>query len=129
MGIQVVNTAQLTCSFGIAPSTLTVLPDNRVQCNNQPAANILDSIPMTNIMSFGMCSSPANPSVAAATAAAQGVLTPMPCVPATSAPWTPGVPSVLIADMAAVDDESTCMCDYGGEISVDSAGQEQVTES
>jgi hypothetical protein len=129
MGIQVVNTAQLMCTFGVTASPLTVLPDNRVQCNKQPAANILDTIPMTNIMSFGMCSSPANPSVASATAAADGVLTPMPCVPATSAPWTPGVPNALIADMAAVDDESTCMCDYGGEISVVSAGQEKVTES
>jgi hypothetical protein len=129
MGIQVASTAQLMCSFGTSPSELTVLPTNKVLCNNLPAANVLDTIPLTNIMTFGMCSSPANPSVAAATAAALGVLTPMPCVPATSAPWTPGVPNVLIADMAAVDDESTCMCDYGGEISVESAGQEQVTES
>jgi hypothetical protein len=129
MGIQVASTAQLMCSFGTSPSALTVLPTNKVLCNNMPAANVLDTIPLTNIMTFGMCSSPANPSVAAATAAAEGVLTPMPCVPATSAPWTPGVPNVLIADMAAVDDESTCMCDYGGEISVESAGQEQVTES
>jgi hypothetical protein len=129
MGIQVASTAQLMCSFGTSPSALTVLPTNKVLCNNMPAANVLDTIPLTNIMTFGMCSSPANPSVAAATAAAEGVLTPMPCLPATSAPWTPGVPNVLIADMAAVDDESTCMCDYGGEISVESAGQEQVTES
>jgi len=129
MGIQVASTAQLMCSFGTSPSALTVLPTNKVLCNKLPAANVLDTIPLTNIMTFGMCSSPANPSVAAATAAAEGVLTPMPCVPATSAPWTPGVPNVLIADMAAVDDESTCLCDYGGEISVESAGQEQVTES
>jgi hypothetical protein len=129
MGIQTVSTAQLTCSFGTMTSDLTVLPTNKVLCNKLPAANVLDSIPMTNIMPFGMCSSPANPSVASATAAADGVLTPMPCVPATSAPWTPGMPNALIADMAAVDDESTCMCDYGGEISVVSAGQEDVTES
>jgi hypothetical protein len=129
MGIQVASTAQLMCSFGTTPSALTVLPTNKVLCNNLPAANVLDTVPMTNIMTFGMCSSMANPAVASATAAAQGVLTPMPCVPATSAPWTPGVPSVLIAGMAAVDDESTCMCSYGGEISVESAGQESVTES
>jgi hypothetical protein len=129
MGIQVVNGAQLMCSFGVAPSTLTVLPDNKVLCNKQPAANVLDTIPLTNIMSFGMCTSLANPSVASATTAAFGVLTPMPCVPATSAPWTPGIPNALIAGMAAVDDESTCMCTYGGEISVVSPGQEQVTES
>jgi hypothetical protein len=117
------------CSFGVTPSTLTVLPDNRVLCNKQPAANVLDTIPLTNIMSFGMCTSLANPSVASATTAALGVLTPMPCVPATSAPWTPGIPNVLVAEMAAVDDASTCMCTYLGEISVVSPGQEQVTET
>jgi hypothetical protein len=129
MGLQVVNTAQLMCSFGLTPSALGVLPANRVQCNSQPAANILDTVPMTNIMSFGMCSSPSNPSVASATAAAGGTLTPMPCVPATSAPWTPGASKALIANQPAVDDSSTCMCTYLGQISVVSAGQEKVSES
>jgi uncharacterized Zn-binding protein involved in type VI secretion len=129
MTIQIVNTAQLVCSFGTTPSALGVLPTNKVLCNGMPAANTLDTIPLSNILSFGMCTSPANPSVAAATAAAQGVLTPMPCVPATSAPWVPGVPKMLIAGMPAVDDTSTCMCDWGGEISVVSPGQAKVTES
>jgi hypothetical protein len=129
MGLQVVNTAQLMCSFGMTPSALGVLPTNRVQCNNQPAANIQDTVPMTNIMSFGMCTSPSNPSVASATAAAGGTLTPMPCVPATSAPWTPGASKAMIANQPAVDDSSTCMCTYLGQISVVSAGQDQVSES
>jgi hypothetical protein len=129
MGIQTVNTAQLACSFGTTPSALAVLPTNKVMCNGLPAANTLDTIPLTNILSFGMCMSPTNPSVAAATAAAQGVLTPMPCVPATSAPWVPGVPKALIAGMPAVDNTCTCMCDWGGEISVVSPGQVKVTEA
>ena len=53
-----------------------------------PDANIMDHIPMSaDIMPFGMCISPSNPTVASATAAAMGVLTPMPCIPNTPAPW------------------------------------------
>jgi hypothetical protein len=129
MGIQTVNTAQLACSFGTTPSALAVLPTNKVLCNAMPAANVLDTIPLTNILSFGMCMSPANPVVAAATAAALGVLTPMPCVPATSAPWTPGVPKVLIAGKPAADNACTCMCEWGGVISVVSPGQAKVSEA
>ena len=119
----VVNSAQVMCSFGTTPSALGVLPTNKVLGTAQPVANVLDTIPLTNILSFGMCTSLLNPAVAAATTAAQGVLTPMPCVPATSAPWTPGVPQVLIAASPAVDEASTCMCSYGGEIEVVSPGQ------
>ena len=77
MPIQVVNGAMLMCSFGVAPSSLVVLPTNMVLSGNQPAANILDHQPMVNIQPFGMCITPSNPQVAAATAAASGVLTPM----------------------------------------------------
>jgi hypothetical protein len=123
MPIKVVNGAQLACTFGLAPSTLQILPTNQVQAANQPAANIMDYIPMTNIMPFGMCNSPSNPQVAAATAAALGVLTPQPCIPATSSPWTPGAPTVLIANQPALDSVSTCTCMWGGIISVSSPGQ------
>jgi hypothetical protein len=125
MPMQVVNTAQLMCSFGLAPSNLVVLPINRVLCGNQPAANIMDHIPMVNIMPFGMCQSIANPEVASATAAALGVLTPMPCVPATATPWTPGAPTVMIANMPALDNVSTCMCMWAGVITIVDPGQAQ----
>ena len=78
MPMQVVNGAVLMCSFGMAPSNLVVLPVNRVLSGNQPAANIMDHKPMVNILPFGMCITPSNPQVAAATAAAQSVLTPQP---------------------------------------------------
>ena len=120
---QVVNTAVMMCTMGVAPSTLVVLPANRTMCFSQPAANIMDHIPMTNIMTFGMCQSPANPQVAAATTAAMGVLTPMPCIPATSAPWAPGAATVMIANQPALDDVSKCMCNWAGVISINFAGQ------
>lgn len=87
---QVCAGATLQCSFGAAPTVLNVLPQNRTLTSGMPAANIMDHIPLLNIPTFGLCQSPANPVVAAATAAALGVLTPMPCIPATASPWIPG---------------------------------------
>jgi hypothetical protein len=123
MPMHVCSGALLQCSFGVAPSTLTVLPVNRTLTTNMPAANIMDYVPLVNILPFGMCSSPANPTVASATAAAMGVLTPMPCVPATAAPWVPGAPTVLLANMPALNDTSKLICSYGGVISVLVPGQ------
>ena len=123
MAMQVCNTAVLMCSFGVAPSTFIVTPEKMVFTSNQPAANIMDHIPMKNIMPFGMCSSPANPTVAAATAAALGVLTPMPCVPATPAPWVPGSPTVPLKFFPALNDTSILNCIWGGVIKVQFPGQ------
>lgn len=120
--------ANLMCSFGTAPSSLVVLPANRVMSSNMPDANIMDHVPMLNIMPFAMCTSLANPQVAAATAAALGVLTPMPCIPVTATPWTPGSPTVLIGGMPALNNASTCMCTWGGVITVSSPGQTTVMD-
>ncbi len=120
---QVVKGAILQCLFGISPASLAVLPTNRVLVVNMPAANIMDHLPIINIPGFGMCSSLANPSVAAATSAAGGVLTPMPCIPVTTAPWMPGSPNVLIGNIPALNDTSTCLCILGGIISITHPGQ------
>jgi Domain of unknown function (DUF4280) len=124
MPLQVVNGAQLTCSFGAAPSTLTVLPINRTSTNNQPEATIQDYLPMVNIMPFGMCLTPSNPQVAAATTAALGVLTPQPCLPVTTAPWVPGSPLVAIAQQPALNNTSMCLCQWGGVITITNPGQQ-----
>jgi Domain of unknown function (DUF4280) len=123
MPIQVVNSAQLACSFGSTPAPLTVLPVNRPIVGNQPAATIMDYQPLLNIASFGMCLSPANPQVIAATAAALGVFTPQPCMPVTVAPWVPGAVTVNIASQPALDNVSTCNCMWAGIISVIMPGQ------
>jgi hypothetical protein len=83
----------------------------------------MDNKPMANILPFGMCSSPSNPTVASATAAALGVLTPMPCVPVTAAPWAPGSPTVLLANQPALNNTSKLMCNWGGVISISMPGQ------
>ncbi|MCE8425206.1 MAG: DUF4280 domain-containing protein [Candidatus Methanoperedens sp.] len=122
MGSIVCSGAMLQCSFGAAPSSLTVLPRNRVKTAT-PIANIMDNIPNANIMPFAMCSSILNPTVAAATTAAFGVLTPMPCIPVTPAPWAPGSPTVMVANMPALNDSSKLMCMWAGVIQVTTAGQ------
>lgn len=119
----VVNGAMMMCSFGVAPSTLIVLPVNRVLAGNMPAANIMDNKPIVNIPPFGMCMAPTNPTVAAATTAALGVLTPMPCIPVIPAPWVPGSPTFLIANMPALNSTSTCMCTWAGVITITYPGQ------
>jgi len=115
--------AMLKCSMGMAPSSLVVLPLNMQTTSNVPAANIQDHIPMVNIMPFGMCQSPANPTVAAATAAAMGVLTPMPCIPVTPAPWVTGSPTVTLANQPALNKSSMLMCNWAGQISIVMEGQ------
>jgi hypothetical protein len=121
MGQLVKMGAMLKCSFGAAPSSLIVLPTSMTNAESAPAANIMDFAPMVNILPFGTCTSIANPMVVAATAAAMGVLTPMPCIPVTT-PWVPGSPTVLIGGMPALNNSSKCMCSWAGEVSITNAG-------
>lgn len=125
MSFCVFGGAVLSCSFGMAPAPLTVLPDSKV-VSKMPAATIMDNKPMVNITPFVMCSSISNPQVAAATAAAFGVLTPMPCVPMLPAPWAPGSPTVLIGGKPALNQDSKLACGFGGVIGVNSAGTTNV---
>ncbi|RKH10772.1 DUF4280 domain-containing protein [Corallococcus sp. CA053C] len=124
MGIQVAAGATLMCTFGVAPSTLVVLPKNKVMATT-PAANVMDILP-ANIPPFGMCQSMSNPTVAAATAAMMGALTPMPCMPLVAGPWAPGSTKVFIAGSPALENGSQCKCMWGGAITVSVAGQTKV---
>jgi hypothetical protein len=121
MPTAVCSGAMLMCSFGAAPSTLSVLPTNKTLAP-PPVANIMDHVPMLNIAPFGVCTSIANPQVAAATAAALGVLTPQPCIPATAAPWIPTAPTVMVGTMPVLTN-SKLMCMWGGVIQITLPGQ------
>jgi len=123
---QVTMGALLKCSMGSGPSALVVLPAHKVLADTTPAANIMDHVPMVNIMPFGMCQSTSNPMVAAATAAAMGAMTPMPCVPATLTPWAKGAVTVLLDGFASLDDISKCKCMYGGEVTVQKPATAQI---
>lgn len=115
--------AVLSCPFGAAPVPFSALPVPRVLINGRPAGVLTDMAPMVNIPPFGVCSSLANPMVASATAAAMGVLTPMPCIPVPAGPWLNPVPKVLIGGRPAISDGSKLMCAWGGQITVQFAGQ------
>lgn len=115
--------ATLKCAMGSTPSKLVVLPLNRVMTNNVPAANIMDHKPGVNILPFGPCKSLMFPATASATAAALGALTPMPCIPLTLAPWTPGSPTVMLANQPALNKSSILMCSWGGVITIEDEGQ------
>lgn len=125
----VVANAQLTCTFGSSPGSLTVVPSgpNASNAGGQAIATIMDFKPQVNIAPFGMCMSMANPQVASATAAAQGVLTPQPCIPATTSPWTPGAAQTTVGGNPALTDSSMCMCMWAGQISITSAGQQKTS--
>lgn len=125
MGMCVCGGAVLKCSFGAAPSTFMVTPQNKVM-TSMPIATIMDNKPMTNIIPFGMCQSMANPQVAAATAAAMGVLTPMPCIPNTNTPWAPGSATVMIGNFPVLNNSSTLICMWGGVIQVNNPGQQTI---
>jgi hypothetical protein len=110
--------------MGAAPSTFAATGE--AVATGSPAGVVTD-IAAASIPPFGLCQSPSNPTVAAATAAASGVLTPQACEPVVSGPWTPGSAKVSINGVAALDDSSQCTCAWQGSISVTSAGQADVS--
>lgn len=122
MGLQVAAGAVLACSGGVAPSALSVLPAGRPFCGG-PAANIADVVPILNVAPFGVCTLISNPMVAAATAAALGVLTPVPCVPVPAGTWIPGNPKVLVGGLPTLTSDSKLTCAWGGVVSVVFPGQ------
>lgn len=113
------------CTFGtgpgnIIPSGMSCLADGK------PIATITDC-QLTNITPFNMCTSLANPQVAAATAAALGVLTPQPCMLTPAGTWTPASPAVVVGGKPCLTTDCMLICANGlGQIRVQSPGQVKV---
>lgn len=118
----------MSCTFGAAPATLNATPMAIVTAMTQ-VGTIMNFTPMADIPTFGMCSSIANPMVAAATAAALGVLTPMPCIPMTVTPWITGSTAVFTGGFPTLDSSCKAMCMWAGVISITFAGQTAVTDT
>ena len=113
----------MRCTMGTSPANLTVLPVRTVNLAGPPMANISDHKSMVNLAPFGLCRSLAFPPTAAATAAAHGHLTPMPCVHNTPAPWFVGKMDYLIKGQPALLKSCKCQCMWGGTISLITDGQ------
>lgn len=109
------------CTFGMMPTPLNIMPLNMVT-GATPLGSITDFAPFVNVVPFGMCMSLLNPTTAALTAAAFGVLTPGPCIPTPVSPWVPGCMKVMMKCGPALDSTSKLMCAYGGCISIISPG-------
>lgn len=122
-----VDGAVLTCSFGTVPCTLRVTSQQSCLACGRPAATIQDMAGKTNISGFGMCTSLANPQVAAATAAALDVLTPQPCNCMTAAPWINPGKAPLVKKVPGLRSDAKLMCVNGmGVISITAPGQFKV---
>lgn len=116
----------IQCCFGLMPTPLIVLPDRTVLAEGMLMGNISDMIPLANIEPFGMCVSLANPAVLTATILDLGVLTPMPCVPVTVAPWDSEALTVLVEGPPAIDQTAILMCIWAGVILVEEPGNATV---
>jgi len=114
----VVNEAKIRCSQGTLPSLLVVPESSPVSADEKPVATVNDHKSMRNIITFGMCRSPSNPQVAQATTAALGVLSPQPCIPKTTSPWSPGAPFSVVDEVNVLSSDSTCTCEWSGTIDI-----------
>ena len=117
----------LQCSFGLTPTSFSALPTGRVTAGGMSVGVMTDMAPAVNIPPFGMCRSLANPTVAAATAAALGALTPTPCVPVPAGAWMGAAPTVSVGGQSVLTQDSKLACAWGGQITVQFAGQTGVT--
>lgn len=127
MSLTVVGEISLIqCLFGMMPTPLMVLPDRTITAEFMLMGNITDMIPFVNIETFGECVSLANPQVIIATAAAMGVLTPMPCEPIVVDPWISEAVDVFVEIMPAIDTTAVVMCIWAGAIHIDEPGNATV---
>lgn len=127
MGILAVTGAKCMCSFGTAPCSLQATSQTTCLEEGKPVATIQDMKPNVNLQPFGMCTSLANPAVAAATAAALGVLTPQPCTMVPAGTWIPANPKVMIGGTPCLTNEATLICGLGaGTIRIMTPGQTKV---
>lgn len=106
----------VTCPFGTLAFPLLVLPASRVAMQSLVPATVPDD-QLPNVATFGLCSSPANPVVAAVILASLGTVTQAPCVPLVVTPWMPPRPDILVGGIPASVQDGRCQCAWGGSIS------------
>lgn len=115
----------LKCPMGIAPTPMIITPKT-VLGPTGPMASCNDCVPVANITPFGTCRSLLNPSTAALTTAAFGVLTPGPCTPVPIGIWIPTKPTVICMTSPVLVNDSKLFCAFSGIIDITMAGQSKV---
>lgn len=113
------------CTSGDAPCRLKVTDGERMTYDGKAIAVKTDA-KITNLSTFGLCSNLSNPIVAQATAAAQGVLTPMQCVPVLPGIWENTVSQLIVDNQPVVGESSYVTCRYGGCISISLDGKRKI---
>ena len=108
-------TSTIKCSCGSAAVPFFV-ENASYMVGETPAGTISDAIPITNIPTFGQCMCMDNPENAAFDET--GVYAP--CVPVTES-WIPDEPNITFQGLPILDKATKCMCDWGGEITVEVA--------
>jgi hypothetical protein len=101
----------LRCNKGTAPTALLVPGGHNVMAGSYPVATIADCKPGINVVPFGQCNSPNNPTFNVNFGGG-------PCTPFPLTGWTPGAASVLVGGLPVVNGASQCNCKWGGVISV-----------
>lgn len=124
MGIPVVSGASIGCTMGLGSGTLNATSQVTILFNGGTVATKND-VGAQNLGPCGMCTSMGNPTVASATAAALGVLTPQPCTPMAGGPWQASGKTKVGGDFP-ITNESTLTCSYGGSIFITNTGQTKV---
>jgi hypothetical protein len=81
-------------------------------------ATVREFVPFVNLRPFGLCAAPTNPAVQSATARAQGVPTPAPCVPQVASAWAPAHDWASVRGVPALAPTSQTRCQWGGIIDV-----------
>ena len=107
--------SMIKCSYGSAPMPFDAENPSYMVCK-AIGGTISDAIPFGNIPTFGQCMCMSNPTNAAFSTT--GVYAP--CVPVTTS-WIPDVPNITFQGLPILDKASTCICSWGGEITVEVA--------
>ena len=107
------GTSTIKCSYGSAAVPF-IVENPSYMVGATPGGTIGDAIPFTNIPTFGQCRCMDNPENAAY--AATKVYAP--CVPMTES-WIPDVPTITVGGLPILDKATKCMCDWGGQIGVE----------
>ena len=116
------------CTGAFPPGSCTFASSSQTSClaEGKPCLTIQDVSPAV-IPTFGMCFSPTNPAVQAATAAALGVPTPAPCTFAPVGTWSCGNSTIIAGGLPVLGMDGTLTCGVGqGQIKIVNAGQSKM---